>query len=128
MRTAAIFCLMTMLAAALRGQDADTMILRNDDQKFTILSQIEDPAEAAAFLTIVKTTEPARRYERAQSFLKTYPRSWLLAQAYDAAARSAIDLSQYNEALAAGRASLRLLPENPSLLILLANVEAQKGN
>jgi tetratricopeptide (TPR) repeat protein len=127
MRTAAIFCLMTMLAAALRGQDADTMILRNDDQKFTILSQIEDPAEAAAFLTIVKTTEPARRYERAQSFLKTYPRSWLLAQAYDAAARSAIDLSQYNEALAAGRASLRLLPENPSLLILLANVEAQKG-
>jgi len=114
-------------AALLPGQDADTIVLKNDDRKFSILSQIEDPREAAAFGAIVNATEPALRYERANGFLKMYPRSWLLPQAYDVAARSAIDLEKYDEALTAGRFSLRLLPENPSLLVLLANIEAQKG-
>jgi tetratricopeptide (TPR) repeat protein len=118
---------MLVFACLLPGQDADTIILKNDDRKFTILSQIEDPLEAAAFLGAFKATEPARRFELANRFLNKYPRSWLLPQAYDVAARSAIDLEKYDDALAAGRFSLRLLPENPSLLILLANIEAQKG-
>jgi tetratricopeptide (TPR) repeat protein len=121
-----LFLLMFTFAWRVLGQDADTIVLKNDDQKFTILSQIEDPAEAAAFLAIVQAAEPGRRYELANGFLNKYPQSWLLAQAYDAAARSAIDLERYDDALAAGRFSLRLLPENPSLLILMANIEAQK--
>ena len=36
-------------------------------------------------------------------------------------------MAKYDEALAAGRFSLRLLPENPSLLVLLANLEAQRN-
>jgi tetratricopeptide (TPR) repeat protein len=124
--------LIALTALALGGnplsaQDADTAILRNDSRKFTILSQIQDPREAAAFLKVLDATEAAVRYKLANEFLSTYPQSWLLAQAYDAAARSAIDLAKYDEALAAGRFSLRLLPENPSLLILLANVEAQRN-
>jgi tetratricopeptide (TPR) repeat protein len=111
----------------LRAQDADTIVLKNDTRKFTLLSQIQDPREAADFMAVLNSTDPAARYQRANDFLNAYPQSWLLPQAYDAVARSAIDLAKYDEALAAGRFSLRLLPENPSLLILLANVEAQKA-
>ncbi len=126
-------CSLTILAAVamgsgtLRAQDADTIVLKNDGRKFTILSQIQDPQEAAAFVAVLSAVEPAVRYKLANDFLSAYPRSWLLPQAFDAAARSAIDLAQYDDALAAGRFSLRLLPENASLLILLANIEAQKN-
>lgn len=109
------------------GQDVDTIVLKNDDRKFTIVSQIEDPAEAAAFLSALGAKEPAQRHELAKNFLAKYPQSWLLAQAYDVSARSAIDLEKYDDALTDGRFSLRLLPENPSLLILMANLEAQKS-
>ncbi len=108
-----------LLNCLLRAQDADTVVLKNDNQKFTILSQIEDKQEVAAFLKIL--TGP--RYENARRFLRDYPQSWLLAQAYDALARGAIELGKYDEAIAAGRYSLRLLPENPSLLVLLANLQ-----
>ncbi len=119
-RSCSISCL---LVCVLQAQDADTIVLKNDNQKFTLVSQIEDREEASAFLAILSTRSPQGRYARAIGFLKYYAQSWLLPQAYDALARSAIDLEKYDEALEAGRFSLRLLPENPSLLILLANVE-----
>lgn len=119
--------LLLLTGCLLLAQDADTIVLKNDNQKFTILSQIENRDESAAFLTIINAVDPAARYQRANSFVSKYPQSWLLAQAYDAVARSAIDLNKYAEALTAGRFSLRLLPENPSLLVLLANLEAQKS-
>ena len=78
-------------------------------------------------MSVLGAKEPAQRHELARSFLAKYPQSWLLAQVYDVSARSAIDLEKYDEALADGRFSLRLLPENPSLLILIANLEAQKS-
>ena len=127
-------CVQVLLAAAftagavLTAQDADTIVLKNDSRKFTILSQIQDPSEAAAFVTVLNSREPAARYKLANDFLTAYPQSWLLPQAYDVVARSAIDLAKYDDAVAAGRFSLRLLPENPSLLILLANVEAQQNS
>ncbi len=116
-----------LLAGVLQAQDVDTIVLKNDDQKFTILSQIEDPKESAAFLSIVDAKDANERYANARSFLVSYPKSWLLAEANDALARSAIDLERYDEALSAARFSLRLVPENPSLLILVANLEAQRG-
>jgi len=116
-----------VLASRTLAQDADTIVLKNDNRKFTILSQIEDPQEAAAFLEVIKAVEPAARFELVNQFIRSYPQSWLLPQAYDVAARSAIDLDKYDDALADGRFSLRLLPENPSLLILLANIEAQRN-
>src|SRR5665213_1708932 len=111
----------------LPGQDADTIVLKNDSQKFTLVSQIADPKEASAFLSILRDNNPAMRFDLAGKFVKMYAKSWLLPQAYDLWARSAIDLGKYEEALADGRFSLRLLPENPSLLILMANMEAQRN-
>lgn len=109
------------------GQDADTIILKNDDRAFTLVSQVQDPAERADFLRILQTSDPTQRHQLASHFLKTYPQSWLLAQAYDLSARSSIDLSNFEQAIEEARFSLRLLPENPSLLTLLANTEAQNS-
>ena len=119
--------LFLLIAGLLRAQDADTIILRNDDRKFTVVSQVEDPQEADAFLAIVSRADPTKREQLAEKFVATYPESWLLAQAYDLLARSAIDLGEMDHALECGLFSLRLLPENPSLLILVANIEAQQN-
>jgi len=120
--------LLASLSLLLRGQDADTIVLKNDHQKYTILSQIADPAEAAAFLAVLRAGNAAERNRMASDFVKTYPRSWLLPQAYDALARTEIDLDKYDDALRDGRFSLRLAQENPSLLILMANIEAQRND
>lgn len=116
-----------VFAPSTRAQDADTNLLRDDNQKFTLVSQIGDRKEADAFLRILEITEPAARHFAAQEFAARYPRSWMLPQIYDICARTAIDEGKYEEALASGHFSLRLQPENPSLLILMANVEAERG-
>lgn len=128
MKTAPILLVQCLCAGILlSAQDADTIVLKNDGKKFTLISQIEDPKEAAAFLAILSDKNPRARFELAGTFVKIYSQSWLLPQAYDLWCRSAIDLGNYEEALDYGRFSLRLLPENPSLLILVANLEAQRN-
>lgn len=113
--------------ASIPAQDADSIVLKTDAPRYTIVSQVEDSVERSAFLNMLGAQTSELRYELANQFLAAYPRSWLLSQALDIAARSAIDLGKYDEAIADARFSLRLLPENPSLLILIANVEAQQG-
>jgi predicted CXXCH cytochrome family protein len=108
-------------------QDAETMIVQGNERKFTILSEIEDRTEVAAFLSLVDAKTPEKRYLLATNFLSQYPKSWLLSQVSDLLSRSCVDLNKYPEALSSARFSLRLMPENPSLRILLANLEAQNG-
>lgn len=121
------FCLLISFPSGLLpGQDADTILLKSDARKFALVSQIENPKEAGSFLHLLQTSEPASRCNLAHRFLAEYPQSWLLAQVYDIAARCAIDLGQYQQALDDGRFSLRLMPENPLLLVMLANVESQQ--
>jgi len=110
-----------------RAQQSDTATFKNDNRGFTILSEIEDSRERDAFTAAYRATDPAKRHALAQTFINSYPQSWLLAQAYDLAARSSLDLGEYQRALTEGRFSLRLMPENSVLLILIANVEAQQG-
>jgi predicted CXXCH cytochrome family protein len=125
MKAALLFlCLSRVLAA----QDADTILLKNDTQKFTILSQIQDQAEAESFSAILRASDSAARNQLAAAFVKKYSQSWLLPQAYDVLARTGVDLDKYDQALADGRFSLRLVPENPSLLIIVANLEARKND
>jgi hypothetical protein len=83
-----------LTASVLPAQHADTILLRSDNPRFTVVSQVEDPQEASAFLAIVSNTDPAARQQLAGKFVETYPRSWLLAPAYDLLARSAIDLGE----------------------------------
>lgn len=107
------------------AQDSDTVILKDAHQSFTILSRIDDPQERRAFLQAYEEKSPAKRHSSAESFIKAYPQSWLLSEAYDIAARTSIDLGDYRLALHEGQFSLRLSPENATLLVLIANIEAQ---
>jgi predicted CXXCH cytochrome family protein len=109
------------------AQESDTAGFKDNDQTYTALSEIGDPKERAAFLAAYSATTPQTRQALASAFIQTYPRSWLLAQIYDIAAKASIDTGNYSNALVEGCFSLRLRPENPVLLVLMANVEAQKG-
>ncbi len=103
-------------------------LLRAKEQSLTILSEISDPAEKQAFLSAYEATDSGKRHDLAQAFVQTYPRSWLLAEAYDLLAKSSIDLGDYSGALNAAEFSLRLMPENATLAVLLANLEARQGD
>ena len=118
------FSLATAVSVA---QEADTIILENHKQSSVISTNLDDPQERAAFLKLYDVDDPAQRHALAIKFVETYPESWMLAQTYDLAARSSIDLGDYSTALKEARFSLRLLPENPMLLVLVANVEVQNN-
>ncbi len=121
----AAFLLVLALAAPVFAQESDTLILKGSRQSYTILSRVSDAQERQAFLDLYRTQNVAKRHELALRFIQSYPQSWLLAPAYDLAAKASIDLGSFKDALDEGRFSLRLMPENPSLLVLLANVEAR---
>ncbi len=127
-RFASLFLLGFFAWAQLSGQEADTVLLKGAQPRLTLLSQIENPQEVQAFLAAYQATEPGRRHEAARMFIERFPKSWLLAEAADLAAKASIDLGHYDEAIKEGRFSLRLLPENATLLVLLANAEAQTGS
>jgi predicted CXXCH cytochrome family protein len=87
----------------------------------------EDPAERAAFASVMAATDPRQRRDLAQSFLKNYPASWMIEPAYEIASKANIALGDYPAALDYGKRSLRLLPENPFLLVALADADIRTG-
>jgi hypothetical protein len=97
------------------------------DRLSTVLDEIEDPAERRAFQALFENRGPAERREVAERFVKQHPRSWFLSQAYEIAAKASIDLGDSKAALEFGGESLKLLPENPLLLVPLADVEIRQG-
>ena len=111
---------------SVRPQEFDTSYQPGPRKPFTILDQISDPAERGAFAKLYRETKPPERRKQAEEFLRRYPQSWLSAHVLDAAAKACIDLGDYDAAfLYAGR-SLRLLPENPMLLVPLASAQQQR--
>ena len=105
------------------SQEFDTAIFRGDKSSVTLLDQIDDPAERKAFSTLYEEPDPQKKHRLAEEFLTKYPRSWLLSHVYEMASKASIDLNDLDTALDYGSKSLRLLPENPLLLVSLANVQ-----
>jgi tetratricopeptide (TPR) repeat protein len=93
----------------------------------SFFDEIEDPAERKAFRALFLRKKPEERRRLAEAFLKRYTKSAFLAQALEIAAKACIDLGDHKAALAYGRESLKLLPENPLLVVPLATVEMQQG-
>lgn len=125
--TVRFFLVGAMLAVYLRGQSIDTVIFRGSAgaKRFTIIDQVADVKERRAFLKLYRASDAGKRRILAEAFVKSYPQSWLLAQAYEIAAKACIDLNDYAPALQFGSQSLRLFPENPLLLVPIANVQVQ---
>jgi tetratricopeptide (TPR) repeat protein len=122
-----VLVLGSALSALSRGQAIDTVMFRDsaDAKPFTIIDQIENPQERRAFLKLYGARDPKQRHELAEAFVLNYPQSWLLAQAYEIDAKACIELNEYARAIPLGQQALRLFPENPVLLVPLANVQVQ---
>ena len=97
------------------------------DTSATILDEIQDPGERKAFVALFESRNPEERRKVAEEFIKHYPQSWFLSQAYEIAAKASIDLGDDKAALKFGRESLKLLPENPLLLVPLADIQMREG-
>lgn len=118
-----------LLAFAICGcaQDIDTEVIGHAPaSQFTILDQIANPAERRAFTDLYKERDTRHKRDLAIHFANRFPDSWLLGQAYEIAAKSSMELNDAGPALDYGEKSLRLWPENPLLLVPLANLQAQK--
>jgi predicted CXXCH cytochrome family protein len=115
-----------LLAANLHlaAQDIDSIVTSASRSSATIADGIKDPAERSAFVTIAKTTDPQKLQALTRSFLERYPRSAFLAQVAEGAARSSFDLGDLQSGVDYARFSLSLLPENPLLLVAVADVQA----
>lgn len=109
------------------AQEFDTVISSQNRKAFTIADQIEDPAERRALTALFEQQAALEKARLADQFLSAYPHSWFLPQVYEIAAKAFIDLGDFKRALDYGRQSLKLLPENPLLLVPLANVEIQQS-
>ena len=118
--------LLFLMGTRLHAQNADSLLVENG-QKFTVIDQITDPAERRALLKIYGARTPRAKADASDRFLENYPQSWLLPEVYELSAKAHIDLGELDRALQDGRASLRILPESPLLLVPLANVEVKLG-
>jgi len=119
---AILLCSLTPLAA----QDIDSNPLVHKQSVSTVADQISDASERTAFLELFRQAPPADMLARAEAFLTRSPQSAFLAQAYEVAARASFDLQKYESGLDYARKSLALLPENPLLLVSVADVEARQ--
>jgi hypothetical protein len=109
----------------LSAQDLDSLP-SNQKRDFTsIADEISNAGERSAFLELFHEGEPAELRARAEAFISRFPQSAFLAQAYEVGARGCFELGEYERGLDYARKSLALLPENPLLLVPVADVEAR---
>src|ERR1700751_1904264 len=118
----------TLLSAAIpvAAQDIDTLVTTTNRSPSSVADQISDPAERNAFLDLYKPQDAGVMLQAAKNFLQKFPQSAFLAQEYEVAADSSFDQSDYAGGLAFARQSLTYLPENPQLLVAVADVQARQ--
>ena len=121
------FLLLVVFFAAnsLVGQDVDTIVTTQNRRPSTIADQIPDLAERQAFSQLFEQALPGVVLGRCHSFLTRFPQSAFLFLAEEIAARASFAMGDDEEGLRYARESLRLLPENPLLLVSVSDVEAK---
>jgi len=117
-----LFSLVSLIA-----QDIDSVPALQKRNPANLADQISDPIERSAFLQLFERTSPAEMQARAEAFIQRFPRSSFLAQAYEATARACFEMEDYDRGLTRAKESLALLPENPLLLVPVADVEARQN-
>ncbi len=121
-----LFGMLLSVGAPLAAQDIDTVVTTTSRNPSTVADQIADPAERAAFLRLYNHRDPAEMLQASKLFLQDFPQSAFLAQAYEVAADSSFDQHEYAAGLEYAKKSLTYLPENPQLLVAVADVQARE--
>ncbi|MDE0621329.1 MAG: multiheme c-type cytochrome, partial [Bryobacterales bacterium] len=114
------------LALPVQSQIVDTALFRDDDTRFTVLDQAESEPERRALRALLEEPDLRTKDSLAEEFLSDFPASPLLAAVHDIAAKTAIDLGEFDRGIAHAEESLRILPENPLLLVAVADARAAK--
>jgi len=125
----ALACCAVIFTTSLRcsGQDIDTLITSQTPRRSSVLDEAQSPAERRAILALYKEKDAPTRARLAEAFIKNFPKSGFLAEAYQIAAKWEIQVGDYGDALHDAALSLRLYPENELLLVSIADVQAQQG-
>jgi predicted CXXCH cytochrome family protein len=87
----------------------------------------EDSSERDAVAALMAEPDAARRREKAEAFLRNYPASWMLEPVYEVASKASMAMGVLPAAIEYGNHSLRLLPENPFLLLALADARLKQS-
>ena len=91
----------------------------------TIFDQIDDAQERRAFRELWDA--PSRMQTvLAARFIDQYPRSIVLREAYELAARAYVAEGNLTQGVMWGTRALRLMPENPALLVMVADSAAKE--
>jgi predicted CXXCH cytochrome family protein len=127
-RAAILSAALLLLVALASAQEINVAIgLGGRPASVSILDEIDDPRERRAFRELWDAN-PRRQITLAARFVEDYPRSILLRETYELAARAYVADGNLAAGLDwAGRA-LRLLPENPFLLVMVADAAAKQGD
>ncbi|HEX5483097.1 MAG TPA: multiheme c-type cytochrome [Terriglobia bacterium] len=120
-----VAAILLISAACAHAQEFDAVVTEQNRKTSSIADEIPDPAERKAFVELFKKRRHEESARMAEAFLAKYPKSWELAEVYAIAAKAYINLGDYSRALVEARQSLQLYPEDPLLLVPVANVQAQ---
>src|ERR1039458_278396 len=120
-------CVVVMAAAILATSSLRLMANVQSRSGSAPMTMRLPPKERRAFMDLYKMSAPAPRLKAARVFLTEYPDSWLLAEVCEIAAKASIDLGEFPTAISYAKESLRLFPENPLLLVPLANAQIEQG-
>jgi len=93
----------------------------------TLFDEIEDARERRAFRELWDAA-PQTQTSLAARFAEDYPSSIVLRETYEVAARAHVAAGDLPQGLVWARRSLRLLPENPFLLVMVADISAKLGD
>jgi len=129
MRNACLAAALLLAVSLLSAQEINIAIgLGGRPARITIFDEIDDPRERAAFRQVWDAVEPRTQLGLATGFVDQYPRSILLREAYELAARASVASGDRAAGLAWAMRSLRLMPENPFLLVMVADTAAKDGD
>ena len=90
----------------------------------TVFDEIADPEERRDFRRVWDARPPTLQRDLAAAFVARFPRSIVLREAFEIAAHASVDAGDGAAGLAWAKQSLRLLPENVSLLVMAAALAA----
>jgi tetratricopeptide (TPR) repeat protein len=124
-RAVSLIASLLLLVALASAQEINVAIgLGGRPAAKTIFDEIDDAHERRAFRELWEAA-PRLQRELASRFVDQYPRSVLLREAYELAARAHVAEGDLAQGLVWARRSLRLMPENPFLLVMVADTAAK---
>ena len=115
-----------LLVALASAQEINVAIgLGARPERGTIFDDIEDASERRAFRELWDAV-PRAQIDLAERFVARYPRSVVLREAYELGARAHVAEGHLPQGLVWAKRALRLMPENPFLLVMIADTSAKQ--